>query len=76
VIGEADLSRQLSTYLKQLEDLFRHRTPGAKARPVVEPIVEQEDSVNGDATHWGTALHRSIVDDNNDDNNKNNKEDL
>ena len=69
-IGEADLYRQLSTYLEQLEDLVRLSTPGAEARPVVEPIVEPEDSVNGDATHLGTALHRSILDHNNDDNNK------
>ena len=73
-IGKADLYRQLSTYLEQLEDLVRLRTPGVEARPVVDPIVEPEDSVNGDATHWGTALHRSILDHNNDDNNDDNNE--
>ena len=75
-IGDADLYRQLSTYLEQLEDLVRLRTPGAEARPVVEPIVEPEDSVKEDATHLGTDLHRSILDYNNDDNNNNNNEDL
>jgi len=27
----------------------------------VKPLVEPEDSENGDGTHCGTALHRSIV---------------
>ena len=55
--GEANLYRQLFTYLEQLEDLVRLRTPGAEARPVVEP----EDSENRDATHCGTALNRPVV---------------
>ena len=33
--GEADLYRQLFTYLEQLEDLARLRTSRAEARPVV-----------------------------------------
>ena len=75
-IGEVDLYRQLSTCLEQLEDLVRLRTPGAEARPVLESIGEPEDSVNRDATHWETVLHRSFVDDNNDDKNDDNNEDL
>ena len=58
---EADLYRQLFTYLEQLEDLVRLRTPGAEARPVVEPLAEPEDSENRDATHCGTALNRPVV---------------
>ena len=32
-IRDADLYRQLFTYLEQLEDPARLRTPGAEARP-------------------------------------------
>jgi len=59
-IGEADSNRQLFAYLEQLEDLVRLRFLGAEARPAVEPIAEPEDSDNRDATHCGTALHRSM----------------
>ena len=43
-----------------LEDLVRLRFLGAEARPAVEPIAEPEDSDNRDASHYGTALHRSM----------------
>ena len=40
----------------------------------MEPLEEPEDSEKVDATHCGTALHRSIVD-NNEDNNYDNNDD-
>jgi len=57
-IWEADLYRQLFTYLERPE--IRLKTLGAEARPVVEPLAEPEDSENGDATYFGTALRRSL----------------